>query len=469
LRIAGRQGLVWEWQFHSGETLDYDLLDLDGVPLEDGSYTYEWRVAISAPDLEDTSVVKVQGGRFQVQEGVAHSQVKPVSEEEFSFLTNTKGNHFVGNLTTDSDLCAGCIDGASADASTAGARIRSKGLNAGIIIDEDSPDEYWMLGSSFGDFHLSDLMSGTETTTNTPFTIEDRAPSDSLYVASSGYLGLGTTVPQGNIHIVNNFSLPNIVFEYGRKTYAMAGNDVGWGVFDVTAGGLVRLMIEADTGDVCVGNPVPCHSTDAPLHVASSDGSAKLLVEEQSGTTAVRTQFQLWNNGAPRFALRNSNSGIEWSFQQSGPGNFLISKEGTGGPEVQVYQGGRVRMGPAGAVNFDLDPSGNLKIAGSLIANGSTFPDYVFETDYDLISLSDLRTYIQRQKRLPNIPSAEEVKKQGGHNMTELQLKLLEKIEELTLYTLVQDARLQEQGEKLQEMEALKARLAEIEVMLSDR
>ena len=164
-------------------------------------------------------------------------------------------------------------------------------------------------------------------------------------------------------------------------------------------------------------------------------------------TTAVRTLFQLENNGAPRFAFKNTSSDIEWSFQQSGPGNFLISKEGTGGPEMQVYQTGMVRMGPGGANNFTLSPSGNLTIAGSLTANGSTFPDYVFEPDYDLMPLSDLRTFIQQEKRLPDIPSAEEVKKQGGHNMTELQLKLLEKIEELTLYTLEQEKKLQENGD----------------------
>ena len=95
-----------------------------------------------------------------------------------------------------------------------------------------------------------------------------------------------------------------------------------------------------------------------------------------------------------------------------------------------------VRMGPGGANRFNLYPNGNLKIAGSLTANGSTFPDYVFGPDYDLRSLADLRRFIQKERRLPNFPSAEEVQQQGGHNMTELQLKLLEKIEELTLYTL---------------------------------
>jgi hypothetical protein len=228
----------------------------------------------------------------------------------------------------------------------------------------------------------------------------------------------------------------------------------------------------ADSGsyvNVGIGTTAP----SSPLHVHRADGTARLLVEETTASTAVRTLFQLANNGAPRFALKNHTSGVEWSFQQSGPGNFLISKEGTGGPEMQVYQTGMVRMGPGGTNNFTLYPNGNLTIAGSLTANGSTFPDYVFEPGYNLMPLPDLRTFIEQKKRLPDIPSAEDVKKQGGHNMTELQLKLLEKIEELTLYTLEQDEELQqvkrENARMKMENAKMRTALAEIRAMLSDR
>lgn len=73
-----------------------------------------------------------------------------------------------------------------------------------------------------------------------------------------------------------------------------------------------------------------------------------------------------------------------------------------------------VRMGPGGANKFNLYPNGNLTFAGSLTANGSTFPDYVFDPDYELMPLSELRRFIQQEKRLPDIPSAEEVAEKGG-------------------------------------------------------
>jgi hypothetical protein len=409
LRITGRQGLVWEQQFEAGETLDFDLVDLEGVPLDDGSYTYEWRLTVSSPDFEEGRRVKTQGGRFKIQDGMAASAAKLAPDLGVPLLTNTLGNHFVGNLTTDSKLCVGCIDGASADVTDADgipqtAVIRSKGTEPGIILHEAvTPKEYWRITSRGGDLKIEDVASGSETGFRIPFTIEDRAANNSIYVASSGKIGLGTVTPT------------------------------------------------------------------TPLHVNRSDGTARILVEEQSGTTAVRTLFQLWNNGAPRFVLGNSNALTVWSFQQSGPGNFLISLEGTGGPEMQVYQSGRVRMGPAGTASFDLDPTGHLTIAGSLTANGSVFPDYVFEPDYDLMPLSDLQNFIRQEKRLPDIPSAEEVQKQGGHNMTELQIKLLEKIEELTLYTLEQQEEIAGLKARLAEMATLKAELAEIRAALSER
>lgn len=73
-----------------------------------------------------------------------------------------------------------------------------------------------------------------------------------------------------------------------------------------------------------------------------------------------------------------------------------------------------------------------LKImAGTLV-----HPDYVFQEKYPLLSLNDLEQFVQTHKHLPNIPSAKEVQEAGSLSVGEMQTKLLEKIEELTLYVL---------------------------------
>ena len=68
-------------------------------------------------------------------------------------------------------------------------------------------------------------------------------------------------------------------------------------------------------------------------------------------------------------------------------------------------------------------------------ANPGSFPDYVFKPEYKLRSLSELAAYIETNGHLPNVPKAEEVER-NGQDLGHIQQKLLEKIEELTLYVI---------------------------------
>ena len=59
--------------------------------------------------------------------------------------------------------------------------------------------------------------------------------------------------------------------------------------------------------------------------------------------------------------------------------------------------------------------------------------DYVFDEDYDLMSLSEVESFIKENKHLPDVPSAKEVKK-DGLDVAEMNATLLKKVEELTLH-----------------------------------
>ncbi|WP_299776230.1 hypothetical protein [uncultured Pseudoteredinibacter sp.] len=98
-------------------------------------------------------------------------------------------------------------------------------------------------------------------------------------------------------------------------------------------------------------------------------------------------------------------------------------------------------------------PNGDLNIAGDITTSvaEADFPDYVFANDYSLMPLQQLGEFVQKNHHLPEIPPAAEVAK-DGLNMSQLQLKLLQKVEELTLYTVKQQ----------QELEQLKAELASV-------
>lgn len=97
----------------------------------------------------------------------------------------------------------------------------------------------------------------------------------------------------------------------------------------------------------------------------------------------------------------------------------------------------------------DLPDGYSLAVDGSVICEGlsvlmsSDWPDYVFEEGYELRSLAELEAFIEENGHLPNVPPANTIK-EHGLDVAEVQLKMMEKIEELTLYILQQEQRIQE-------------------------
>jgi hypothetical protein len=115
-----------------------------------------------------------------------------------------------------------------------------------------------------------------------------------------------------------------------------------------------------------------------------------------------------------------------------------------------VAPSGRVGIGTT-APTQSLHVIGNIRASGNFIAGGTTLnvPDYVFEPDYALPPLAELEAYVLREKHLPDLPSAAEIQAQGL-NMTEFQMSLLKKVEELTLYMLAQEQTLRAQQQTIQ-------------------
>lgn len=96
-------------------------------------------------------------------------------------------------------------------------------------------------------------------------------------------------------------------------------------------------------------------------------------------------------------------------------------------------------------------PQAKLSVNGNVCAkevrvslSGSPcWPDYVFAQDYDLMKISDLRSYVQQNHHLPGVPSAAEVEENGVELGATTEI-LLQKIEEMTLYILQLEERVQQ-------------------------
>lgn len=112
------------------------------------------------------------------------------------------------------------------------------------------------------------------------------------------------------------------------------------------------------------------------------------------------------------------------------------------------YQGGSVAIGTVNPGTHALAVEGTIG-AREVKVNTDVWPDFVFEEDYELQPLSEIETFIKENKHLPDIPSEAEVK-ENGISVGEMNAKLLQKIEELTLYILEQNKRIEKLEEKCQ-------------------
>ncbi len=110
------------------------------------------------------------------------------------------------------------------------------------------------------------------------------------------------------------------------------------------------------------------------------------------------------------------------------------------------------------ATGYALSVNGKVACEEVLVEDLASWPDYVFAEDYDLMSLEELEKSIQKNKHLPGLPSAAEVE-ENGLMLGDMQKRIMEKVEELTLYTIKQDKMIKELQDKMERLEKENAKL----------
>lgn len=193
---------------------------------------------------------------------------------------------------------------------------------------------------------------------------------------------------------------------------------------------IVKLHV---IGTAIIGNPSGGnYNENLRLPVANNDYSSIALGTDNNASGTVPGQWALVRNPSVmnnRFSIRHMNDEL---FSMQTNGNIGI-----------------------GTVN----PTQKLAVNGTILAKkvkvsqaASDWPDYVFDSSYQLPSLDSVSSFIQVNKHLPDMPSAAVVEK-DGHDLGEVQKLLLKKMEEMTLYIIKQEEKIKEQGNKIEALE----------------
>ena len=200
-----------------------------------------------------------------------------------------------------------------------------------------------------------------------------------------------------------------------------------------------RIYID-NTGKVGIGTISPGSALDVKGTIRLS-GSTSGYVGFAPAATAGSTTYtlpsadgtngqQLSTNGAGVLSW-TSASGSTWITNGS---NIQNSNYASGTSGVMI--GNVTNVSPLTAGTYKLLVAGGIlteKIKAAL-QSGGNWSDFVFEKDYKLKSLEEVEKYIQLNKHLPGIPSAQQLVDDGGIDMNEMFAKQMQKIEELTLY-----------------------------------
>ena len=153
-----------------------------------------------------------------------------------------------------------------------------------------------------------------------------------------------------------------------------------------------------------------------------------------------------------------SNGGSKWwLYARPQDGSLRFSDLNGGGLRMYIGNDGNIGIGTTDPAGYKLAVNGKIRAKEIKIETG--WSDFVFEADYKLMPLDKLERHIIANKSLPDIPTEKEVLA-GGVNLGEMQSKLLEKIEELTLYVINQDKELRELRKENRE---LKTRISALE------
>lgn len=272
------------------------------------------------------------------------------------------------------------------------------------------------------------------------------------------YLGVKGHKTQGDPNTIKSFSLVhNFYGQTNSSVNFYRGSDVlgGFLTFN-TSDDTERMRINYD-GNVGIGTTSP----GSKLHVAGSGAIIKL---QNTSFEDTDNQFHGWLGGYDK-----SGDEIWWIGEGSSTSKQLGLFTNRAGYDLKLFNkgngiivkgDGNVGIGTEDTKGFKLGVNGKIAATEVKVANYANWADFVFKKEYKLPSLEEVESHIKRKGHLQNIPSEKEVARNGFY-LAEMDAKLLQKIEELTLYTIQQEKEIKKTKEENKNLKLVLKKLEE--------
>lgn len=300
---------------------------------------------------------------------------------------------------------------------------------------------------------------GIATSGNANIGVGTASPSAKFEVKSSGTIGRKFYPSKAYLNITDGGSSlimdPNEI--YGSGHLLLGFNPTNhFEITSVSEGTYSTLMKVNGNGNVGIGTTSPT----AKLHVNGSTITKSLSLNGSNATPSVNTFANVLQiKGLTHAAIVYSpgeDRELMFGFHSNGHFYWGTGQSATNPNYYSMFLNGS---------------NGDLGIKGKLTANEvkvkiGGWADFVFADNYVLPSLAEVEQHIKSQHHLSNIPSEAEVL-ENGIDLGAMDARLLQKIEELTLYTIEQEKKLEAQQTQLenkkQQIDALESRLLKLE------
>ncbi len=387
------------------------------------------------------------------------------------FPTNTNGWNVVGSATTTSlevgigtttpsNAALHLVTGTNTGMLPPNIKLdRNDGTNqAGVLSVGISSNGFTtgQLGGGSAYFKLEDPYGNSQ---NSDMGFSTNGNAAQLVIKHNGFVGIGTETPSANFHSIGTARMENLPNSSSNTTVITtdaSGNlalsnaaslftNAGWNL-NGNATASTDFIGTTNTNPLNFAvNNIKSMSLDNGGNVSISTGGIssyqKLYVEtakqndgimvNQTGNTAATLDLNASGGGGKRWSLHSTGNG-----NNQGAGHLLFWDWTNNQEQMRIDSNGRIVMGnvttPAGYKLYVQEGilTEKIKVA---IASSAAWADYVFEDDYKLTPLNEVARFIEENNHLPNIPSAEELEKEGI-DLAQMQALQMAKIEELTLY-----------------------------------